>query len=359
MGRDRHLIRHLQTRGHDVATVQWPVREPTGFLAGSFGLKRDQGVIEDTPAYHVRRIPDITRRFRSAPMAGNKLKQLLFHRDIRWALNDFDAEVLITAFSSYMTGYPPFNLDVPVVFDYLDLVNWSNHPYQPDLPYVKQADAVLCVSKAVQDRVEAFNDSNSYLPNGADVNQFRSADGTDIRIQYKLEEKTIVSLIGLNVGSAGLYFIDAILEARREDSTIHGLLVGDSPTVRDRIDALDPERDSFTYIGRVPYEDVAKYYAATDIGLYPAVGGTYDDGRSPIKVFEFSACNIPVVSAPIREVRNLSFGNIFLAEPGVASFADGILAARAYDKVMVPEVERYDWEVLASKLESTIKQLLR
>jgi glycosyltransferase involved in cell wall biosynthesis len=109
-------------------------------------------------------------------------------------------------------------------------------------------------------------------------------------------------------------------------------------------------------VGRVPYDEVANYYAATDIGLYPAVGGTYDDGRSPIKVFEFTACGVPVVAAPIREIQRLAFKNVCLAEANEDGFAEGILTARSCAIDIVPDVERYDWTTIAARLESIIEE---
>ena len=359
IGRDRHLIRHLIRRSHKIATVQWDVRQDFTDLA-SFNsiLSRHRSKIHGAPAYFIRRLPDATRRFRSKPMEGASYNEWLFRRDVSWAIHDFEADIVITAFSCYMTGYPPFDLDVPIVFDYLDYVSWEKNPYKPDLPYLQQTDAVLCVSRLIQERVESFCSSAYYLPNGADVDDLRSADGTEVRRRHGLEEATVVSLIGLNVGSGGLYFLDAVMQAKQEVPSLKCLLVGDSELVRDTAAELDPEGNVFCYVGGVPYEEVFDYYAASDVGLYPAIGKKYDDGRSPIKVFEYSARGTPVVAVPIREVRQLSFDNLVFAEPEANAFAEGIQEAVQQSRVRVPEAEAYAWPSLARQLETILETLI-
>lgn len=362
VSRDRHLIRHLKKRGHNVATVQWPVKEKHlggGAKAILHGLFRRQSVVQDTQAYQVRRLPDPTRSLRNSPMSGSVVNEFLFSRDIRWAVDNFQAEVLVTAFSSYMTGYPPFDLNIPVVFDYVDLVNWENHPYKPDLRYIENADAVICVSKAIEERAIEFSSATHYIPNGADVVGLRRANGETVRRKYGLDDHIVVSLIGLNVGSSGLYFLDGILRAHQRDPSIRCLLVGESEVIRDYIDDVDPERDVFIYVGRVPYSKVFSYYAASDIGLYPAIGGTYDDGRSPIKVFEYSACGIPVVSTPIREVKSLGFENIIFTDPQKEAFSKSLLKAKSYERRRIENIERYDWSNLSQEVELLLFNLVK
>jgi glycosyltransferase involved in cell wall biosynthesis len=106
----------------------------------------------------------------------------------------------------------------------------------------------------------------------------------------------------------------------------------------------------------VPYEEVARYFAATDIGLYPVPGVSYDDGRSPIKVFEYTAAGCPVVTPTIREVKRLDFSNLIYTEPTATSFAEGIVeAARQYPSGD-PSIKNYDWSRLATKLDHLLTQ---
>ena len=279
----------------------------------------------------------------------------MFCRDIREINAREEVDVLVTAYSAYMTGFPPFDEDIPIVFDYLDCAEWtSDRPHVK--PYIEQSDLVFAVSALAEEQARRFNDRVVYLPNGADVEKIRQASGKKVRERYGLEDATVVSLIGLMDSS---YLLEAVLRAKEEIPEIHCLLVGESEKYRTALeDKAQDARDAFTYVGPVPYEDVASYFAATDVGLYPVPGISYDDGRSPIKVFEYTAAGCPVVTPMIREVERLDFSNIFYASPNPSDFARGIVEACREGTVNEPAIDEYDWSRLANRFEKVLSEEL-
>jgi glycosyltransferase involved in cell wall biosynthesis len=282
------------------------------------------------------------------------VNEALFRHDLRKIVKNERVDILITAYSAYMTGFPPFDLSIPVVFDYLDCAEWtSSNPHVR--PYIEKSDLVLAVSALAQEQAERFNDDVVYLPNGADVQLLREASGHEIRDQYDLRDATVVSLIGLMDSE---YLIDAVLAAKEEMPKLKCLLVGHSRFLQSAIESNPDASDTFVYAGPVPYSKVAKYFAASDIGLYPVPGISYDDGRSPIKIFEYTAAGCPVVAPPIREVQRLGFSNVITARPEARAFAEGILQAAEHNGSSEPTVDRYDWKYLSEKLEATLQDLL-
>jgi glycosyltransferase involved in cell wall biosynthesis len=274
----------------------------------------------------------------------------MFQQDIRRIIDRENVDVLVTAYSSYMTGFPPFDVDVPVIFDYLDCAEWtSDTPHEK--AYIEQSDLVLAVSDLAKEQARCFNDNVAYLPNGADVERIRQASGDVVRRKYGLEDATIVSLIGLMDSS---YLVEAVLKARSEIPNLKCLLVGESEYLRSIAEDVPDADDVFIFTGPVPYEEVADYFAATDIGLYPVRGVSYDDGRSPIKVFEYTAADCPVVTPAIREVKRLNFSNLVYASPTGPDFAKGIVRALDCDASEDSSVEQYDWSKLSAKLESLL-----
>jgi glycosyltransferase involved in cell wall biosynthesis len=179
-----------------------------------------------------------------------------------------------------------------------------------------------------------------------------------VRERYGLADATVVSLIGLGA-SGSHYFIEAVRRARREVPDLRCLLVGNSEAVQHSLNELPPEdRDTFVYAGPVPYEEVASFFAASDVGIYPVNATSYDDGRCPIKIFEYTALGIPVVVPRLREVRRLDFDNIVYAAPNPSSFAEGIIEAAHQGSAPDPSVEKYDWSQLAEKLDAKIQTLV-
>jgi len=278
----------------------------------------------------------------------------MFQRDIRHIMEVEEVDVLVTAYSAYMTGYPPFDIGVPVVFDYLDCAEWtSSTPHER--PYIEQADLVLAVSALAEEQAKRFNDNVVYLPNGADVRRLRSTSGDAVRRTYGLEDATVVSLIGLIDSD---YLIDAVMAAKEEIPDLKCLLVGRSSFLQSAIANRAGASETFVYTGPVPYEEVAEYFAASDIGLYPVPGISYDDGRSPIKIFEYTAAGCPVVAPPIREVQRLGFSNLIEASPSVEAFSEGIIKAFSMEDRFESEVLGYDWQQLATQMDEILKSRL-
>lgn len=351
--RDQHLIRHLREK-HRILSVTWETR---GIGAFWKGLQRYSFSLPDgRTAYHVRRIPDPTRKLRNNGRKAFRLNEWFFRNDIRAIIEKEGVDVVVTAYSSFMTGYPPFDVDVPIIFDYLDCSEWSSET--PDeKPYITHADRVLCVSALAEEQAQQFNPHTVFLPNGADVERLRAASGKSVRERYGLRDATVASIIGL--GACGShYFIEAILQAREHVPDLTCLLVGQSDEVKQDIEQLPPHaQDAFIYVGPVPYEEVASFFAASDVGMYPVDGTSYDDGRSPIKIFEYTALGIPVVVPRLREVKRTGFENIVHARPAASYFADGIVEAANRGDVSDPSVEQYDWKQLAEQLDETLREV--
>jgi len=286
-----------------------------------------------------------------------RLNEYLFQRDVREIVRREKVDLIITADTRYMTGLPPFGIEVPIVFDYLDCAVWGSST-PPEKPYLVQSDAVLAVSALAEEQARQFSADVMHLSNGADITRLREASGEAIREQYGLSDATVVSLIGLGA-SGSHYFIEAVMQARREVPGLKCMLVGNSESVRRSLDALSPEgRDAFIHVGPVPYDEVASFFAASDAGIYPVDGISYDDGRSPIKIFEYTALGIPVVVPRLREVRRLGFENIVHARPEASAFADGIVEAANCGRVSEPSIEQYDWKCLAERLDGTLREVV-
>lgn len=352
--RDQHLIRHLRGR-HRIISVEWETRNDASLLQSlKDGMRFFRRVLRDgRTSYHVRRIPDVTRRIRRNPKKAIKVNEFFFRRDIRRIVVMEEVDVLITAYSEFMTGEPPFDLEVPIIFDYLDCADWSQRSAR-EANYIQKSDAVLCVSELAEQQARQFNERVEYLPNGADLERLRNASGQAIRKRYNLGDAPVVSLIGLMDSD---YLVDAVLSAKKEIPELMCLLVGRSQRLKAQVDSVPPASNPFIYVGPVPYEEVAGYFAATDVGLYPVPGLPYDDGRCPIKVLEYLASNKLVVSPSIRELQRLDFNNIIFSNPTSESFAEGIVTAFETKVVEEPKIERFDWRNLASRVDEFVRKI--
>ena len=356
--RDQYFIERLKDR-HNIVTLTWETWSTGGRLKAYFeGMqfyKLDE--VAGQTCYHVRRIPDFLKPFRKQDYDTVNINEKFFREDILKVIALENIDMVVAGPSSFMTGYPPFDLSIPFVFDYLDCADWEARPDHPEITYVREADAVLSVSSIAQERAEKFGKPAMLLPNGADVARFQQADGAAVRKKLGLEDAQVVSLIGLTC-SPRLYFLDSIREARKTLPNLKCLLVGKSDAIEARLADMPDADDLFVYTGPVPYEEIASYFAASDVGMYPVDEAIYYDAASPIKLFEYTAAGKPVVVPRIREAVRMGFSNFVFAGPDAKPYAEGIVDAFNNPPAVTPgEVDPYDWQHLTDELDSFLKKV--
>lgn len=350
--RDQYIINELKS-SHEIHVLSWV--EPTPSIPE--GLH---------PLPHLRALRQTSRQedgitihtFRRGTLSRFRPVRLLNQRSLRKrtqeVVADFDIDVVISGPSHYLNGFPPFDLDIPVVFDYLDWI--ANE--QVKSTYLRNADAVLCVSNVIQQDAEKYTSNTYYVPNGADITKFSQGDGDAIRRRHELGEQCVVSLIGLTC-SESLFFMEAFDQLGDDSGDYVFLLVGGKPIkkkIEDRAAALDVE---IITPGWVDYTEIEDYFAATDIGLYPVDKTKYFDAASPIKIFEYTAAETPVVSTTLDEVHRLGFSNVVCAEPTAEAFRQAITETRHRQSHSYPNLDQFRWSTIAETLEEILYKVTK
>ncbi len=75
-----------------------------------------------------------------------------------------------------------------------------------------------------------------------------------------------------------------------------------------------------------------------------------------MKIFEYSVLSKPVVSTDLEELRRLNLPNVILAKPTSEDFIKKIIIALNY-KGLFPNLEKFDWNYLSSKLEKILRKM--
>jgi glycosyltransferase involved in cell wall biosynthesis len=68
------------------------------------------------------------------------------------------------------------------------------------------------------------------------------------------------------------------------------------------------------YLGRRSYEDVPAYLQHSDFAIMPLAAVAANEGRSPMKIFEFGASGLPVIASTSAELRRRALPFVHLAE---------------------------------------------
>jgi glycosyltransferase involved in cell wall biosynthesis len=285
---------------------------------------------------------------------GLRINEKLYQRAVRQVVEREGIDIVLCGISHQAVGLPPDDLAVPLVFDYLDY----KFEHWPDLEteYLERSDAVLCTSQVLVRRVEQRHAHTYYLPNGVDLDAAERADGDRVRRLFGLDGSRVVSLIGLTA-SMRLFYVDAIAAVARDVANVVFLLVGDGGEFGKAMHARAVELGLRTVVtGPVPSSDVADFFAATDVGLYPGEKSAYFDAASPLKVLEYTAARKPVVATDLEELRNWGFPNVRLAAPTVEAFGREIKFALGHEHEH-PDLARFEWSALSQRLATILEEV--
>jgi glycosyltransferase involved in cell wall biosynthesis len=112
--------------------------------------------------------------------------------------------------------------------------------------------------------------------------------------------------------------------------------------------------------GTVPYQEIMRYFMATDVGLYAVDNEPYYHRASPLKIFEYAAMGKRVVVAPwLDEVARNSLPNVSFCEPDAEPLAKHILSLADNEPACVESnLSSYDWTVLAAQVEDVLAQII-
>jgi len=127
--------------------------------------------------------------------------------------------------------------------------------------------------------------------------------------------------------------------------------------------------NTINFVGRVPFSDVPRYLADADVGLAPFNPAAFPALQlgwfwSPIKIFEYLASGLTVVTIGIEELRSLLPGSVarFYDAADIQGLADVLetLASRsdvirqARDESRQLAESRYSWHQQARAVEGVL-----
>jgi glycosyltransferase involved in cell wall biosynthesis len=100
------------------------------------------------------------------------------------------------------------------------------------------------------------------------------------------------------------------------------------------------------FLGKRPFSDLPDYLRAADICLLPYVQGEATRYRSPLKLYEYLATGLPVVSTPHPEVDEFN-KVVTIADPGqFVSAVDQTLQSesKAQQQQRLAVAQHHSWE---------------
>jgi len=182
----------------------------------------------------------------------------------------------------------------------------------------QDATSIIALSEVVKEELidrGIKKDKIYVVPNGVDTDSLKPLKKNMSMIdRLALTDKFVIGFIGSVVDYEGLKLL--VEAAKKIDKQYQDkfryLIVGDGNDLeglKRKVKEYKIEK-LFIFVGRVPYEDVEKYYSVIDIACYPRLDWEVCRIVSPKKPFEAMAYGIPIVSSSVR-------ANSYFIEDGV------------------------------------------
>ena len=185
---------------------------------------------------------------------------------------------------------------------------------------VRRADLVLTSSERLCAERRPANPNTYFIPHGVDAEHFAQALDPSTIIPDDLQRlpRPIVGFIGLLADWVDLDLLRAVAQSRPAWSFA---LIGKSATDVAAVRALP----NVYLLGQKPFSALPAYCRGIDVGIIPFRINRLTQRANPLKLREYLAAGLPVVSTPMPEVARLA-PLVRLAE-GPAAFLAGIESA--------------------------------
>jgi len=200
----------------------------------------------------------------------------------------------------------------------------------------KQANAITTICEGLRADIVSRGipaEKITVIPNAVDIDKFtfRDKPDTELRDQLGLQGKIVLGFIGSFYAYEGLLLLlEALPLILQKRSDVHCLLVGGGPqeqAINDKIAALNLQ-NHVTLTGRVPHDQVTRYYSIVDVFAYPRLSMRLTDLVTPLKPLEAMAQGQLLVASDVgghhELIRDKQTGYLFKAGDS-AALANSVL----------------------------------
>ncbi|TQE99640.1 MAG: glycosyltransferase, exosortase A system-associated [Spiribacter salinus] len=179
---------------------------------------------------------------------------------------------------------------------------------------LRRVDAVTCICEGLRGEIVARGvapERVTVIPNAVDPQRFATDLPRDTALanELGLGKGPVLGFIGSFYGYEGLdLLIDALPMIREAHPDARVLLVGGGPqaeNLREQASRFGLPADAVVFTGRVPHEDITRYYGLVDVLVYPRRSMRLTELVTPLKPLEAMAQRRLVAASDIGGHREL------------------------------------------------------
>lgn len=254
------------------------------------------------PAYGNSTVVKLNRRFLISQVK-KAMKQLGFSRPVNMVFNPAAGMIAGKVGESELVYY--------CVDEYTAFTGVSGGLREIEEDLFRRADLVIVSAEKLYESKKQFNPNTFIIRHGVDYEHFKTAlaDETQIPAEIAGLPRPIIGFHGLLAD-----WVDFALLKKAAEHFPHGSLVLIGKTTVDaeqKIKILDGVKNIHR-LGRKPYADLPAYCKGFDVALNPFVINHLTLSVNPLKVREYLAAGLPVVSTNLPEMKYID--NCLVAE---------------------------------------------
>ena len=165
---------------------------------------------------------------------------------------------------------------------------------------VKKSDSVFCTTNNLLEKIKFINKNSHLLPNGVDYQKFAGFHDEPDELK-KIPGKKVIY-----VGTISNWFdFELLASASEEMQDLSFVIIG--PIYTKDVDIFNKNKyRNIYYLGPRNYDLIPNYLSNCDCGIIPFKVNKLTNDVSPIKMFEYFAAGLPIVSSGISQVKPFS-----------------------------------------------------
>jgi glycosyltransferase involved in cell wall biosynthesis len=170
---------------------------------------------------------------------------------------------------------------------------------------MRKSDLVIVSAEVLYESKKSYNPNTYLIRHGTDWKHFRTAldDSTEIPAEIANLPKPIIGFHGLLADWIDFELIKKTAEHFKEGSVI---LIGKVTADAEKKASILKDVKNVHFLGRKPYIELPAYCKGFDVALNPFEINELTLAANPLKVREYLAAGLQVVSTDIPEVRVLN-----------------------------------------------------
>ena len=223
-----------------------------------------------------------------------------------------------------------------VIYDHFDEIEIFSADPADHQALLERAEIVLVTAQRLMEKIKDQRPDAIFAPNGVDFPFVQSAQPFDPPSPAPADLQPILAkgkpVMGYSGALAEWFDYDLLHAVAKSCPELEFVLLGVSyDGSLERSGLLDSGLENMHWLGMKSYSELFSYVWLFTAGIIPFKINEITLSTTPVKLFEYMACELPVVTTAMPEARN--YAGVFIAESGedleqsMANFVTQIHAA--------------------------------